>query len=167
MSAAIDPPGAATVGMVLGPESFPVRRVDLVRYAGASGDFNAIHFSPIAAAACGLPDVVAHGMFMMGLALRLVNGWTGDPSAVRSCKAQFLRAVAVPDGDGPVISVSGTVTEIGPDGDVTVKLVARCQDKQVVRVTATVRLAGDRLRAESSSGHAADLGETGTSTPRQ
>ena len=145
-----------SVGTVLGPESFSVSRGDLVRYAGASGDFNAIHFSPAAAAAGGLPDVVAHGMFTMGLALRLVNDWTGDPGAVCGCQAQFLRAVVVPDGVGTVISVSGTITEIQPSGLATVRLEARCQDKQIARVTATVRLPAD------SSGHRAGAGTTKT-----
>ena len=65
------------------PQTFRVTRADLVRYAGASGDFNPIHWSDRVATGVGLPGVIAHGMFTMALAGRAVTGWVGDPGAVR------------------------------------------------------------------------------------
>lgn len=70
------------VGAELPAVTIPVRRVDLVRYAGASGDFNPIHWNERFARSVGLPDVIAHGMFTMGAAVRCVTAWAGDPGAV-------------------------------------------------------------------------------------
>ena len=82
---------AAEVGQVLPSFSRTLERVDLVRYAGASGDFNPIHFSDGAAAALGLPDVIAHGMLTMGTALRLVTDWCGGPGRGRCCYGQMTK----------------------------------------------------------------------------
>lgn len=90
-----------------------VTRADLVRYAGASGDFNPIHWSDRTAAAAGLPGVIAHGMLTMALAGRLVTRWAGDPGAVRSYGVRFTRPVVVPDDDeGALVEISGTVAEV-------------------------------------------------------
>ncbi|ALM40967.1 Dehydratase [Streptomyces sp. FR-008] len=67
------------VGTELPAQSFPVTRATLVRYAGASGDFNPIHWNERFAKEVGLPDVIAHGMFTMAEAIRVVTDWTGDP----------------------------------------------------------------------------------------
>ena len=69
------------VGDALPALSLRVTRAELVRYAGASGDFNPIHWNQRFAVGVGLPDVIAHGMLTMALAGRLVTSWTGDPSA--------------------------------------------------------------------------------------
>ena len=69
-------------GAELAPRQYQVTRADLVRYAGASGDFNPIHWNERTARAVGLPDVIAHGMFTMALAGRFVTEWAGDPAAV-------------------------------------------------------------------------------------
>ena len=74
---------SVAVGDALPQVSYPVRRFDLVRYAGASGDFNVIHWNPRVAADVGLPDVIAHGMFTMATAGRFVTDWAGDPGAVQ------------------------------------------------------------------------------------
>ena len=71
------------VGTELPAQTFPIRRADLVRYAGASGDFNVIHWNERVAQSVGLPDVIAHGMFTMALAARVVTDWAGDPGASR------------------------------------------------------------------------------------
>lgn len=101
--------------------SFPVQvtRADLVRYAGASGDHNPIHWSDRVAGLAGLPGVIAHGMLSMALAGRVVTAWTGDPTAIRSFGSRFTRPVVVPDDDaGATVEVSGTVAEVReePDG---------------------------------------------------
>lgn len=84
-------------------------RTDLVRYAGASGDFNVIHHSERHARAVGLPDVIAHGMLTMGIAARLVTDWAGDPAAVVSYAVRFTRPVLVPDDAGAELIVTGRV----------------------------------------------------------
>jgi acyl dehydratase len=101
------------VGTELPPLSVRVTRADLVRYAGASGDFNPIHWSDRVATAVGLPGVIAHGMLTMALAGRLVTGWTGDPAAIRSYGVRFTRPVVVPDDDeGALVEISGKVTAL-------------------------------------------------------
>ena len=98
-----------TPGDALEPRSYAVRRADLVRYAGASGDFNPIHWSDRIATAVGLPGVIAHGMFTMALVARAVDEWTGGAEVVElGCK--FTNPVVVPDDDeGVVVEIGGTV----------------------------------------------------------
>ena len=86
-----------TVGDQLPAQDFPIGRADLVRYAGASGDFNPIHWNERFAKAVGLPDVIAHGMFTMAAAIRVVTDWAGDPGAVVEYGVRFTRPVVVPD----------------------------------------------------------------------
>ncbi|MHA6624457.1 MaoC/PaaZ C-terminal domain-containing protein [Pseudonocardia sichuanensis] len=111
---AVGPEVGPEVGTELPPLSVRVTRADLVRYAGASGDFNPIHWSDRVAGAVGLPGVIAHGMLTMALAGRLVTGWVGDPAAVRSYGVRFTRPVVVPDDDeGALVEFTGKVTAIG------------------------------------------------------
>jgi acyl dehydratase len=99
------------VGDELPPLSVRVTRADLVRYAGASGDFNPIHWSDRVATSAGLPGVIAHGMLTMALAGRLVTDWAGTPAAVRTFGVRFTRPVVVPDDDdGALVELSGKVT---------------------------------------------------------
>lgn len=121
----------------------PVTRADLVRYAGASGDFNPIHWNERFATEVGLPDVIAHGMLTMALAGRLVGDWVGDPGALVHCGARFTRPVVVPDdGEGAVVEVSGKVASKNEDGTVKVTITARSAGQGVLGgATATVRLA--------------------------
>ncbi|MFP5069814.1 MaoC/PaaZ C-terminal domain-containing protein [Pseudonocardia nantongensis] len=101
-----------------------VTRADLVRYAGASGDLNPIHWSDRVAGAVGLPGVIAHGMFSMALAGRVLTAWTGDPTAVRSYGTRFTRPVVVPDDDtGATVELGGTVAEIRETESVRVAVV--------------------------------------------
>ena len=128
------------VGTELPPLSVPLQRVNLVRYAGASGDFNPIHWSNPAAAALGLPDVIAHGMLTMGTALRVVTDWAGDPARVRSYSVRFTKPVVVPEVGGTVVTVTGTVTKVA-DGLATVSVEALGDDgKELGAVTAEVDL---------------------------
>jgi acyl dehydratase len=106
-------PADVAVGDVLPPLTVRLSRTDLVRYAGASGDFNPIHHSEHFAAAVGLPGVVAHGLLTMGTALRVVTAWVGDPGRVRSYAARFTKPVVVPDdGVGAEVVVTGTVVAL-------------------------------------------------------
>ena len=123
-----------------------VTRADLVRYAGASGDFNPIHWSDRVAACVGLPGVIAHGMLTMALAGRLVTRWVGDPAALRNYGVRFTRPVVVPDDDkGALLELTGTVTEVSdaPDGTpiARVAITARFDGRTVLgRATAEVAL---------------------------
>ncbi len=89
-----------------------VQRVDLIRYAGASGDFNVIHWNERVATAVGLPNVIAHGMYTMAEAGRVVTDWAGDPGAVLEFSVRFSQPVPVPDDDrGTVLHLGGTVED--------------------------------------------------------
>jgi acyl dehydratase len=132
-----------TRGEVLLPLTVPVRRADLVRYAGASGDFNPIHWNERFARSVGLPDVIAHGMLTMALGGRLLTSWAGDPGAVAEYTVRFAHPVVVPDGGaGALVEVSGVVRELREDeGAVRVELTVRCDDRKVLsRATAILRL---------------------------
>jgi len=130
------------VGTELPAESFPITRADLVRYAGASGDFNVIHWNERVATSVGLPNVIAHGMFTMATAVRVVTDWVGDPGAVVDYGVRFSAMVPVPDDDkGAVIRVGGTVEEKLDGNKVVVALNAYCgEDKVLSKARAVVRL---------------------------
>jgi acyl dehydratase len=85
-----------------------IERLDLVRYAGASGDFNPIHWNDEVARAVGLPGVIAHGMYSMAIAARMVTGWVGDPAAVRRLKARFSAMIE----PGQTLTAKGEVAEV-------------------------------------------------------
>ena len=129
-------------GAEIAPRQFQVTRADLVRYAGASGDFNVIHWTERIAKSVGLPDVIAHGMFTMALAGRFLTEWAGDPAAVTQYGVRFSAPVVVPDDDkGATVEVSGVVTGKLDDGKVTVDVTVRSGDTKVLtRARATVRL---------------------------
>ena len=129
-------------GTELPARSCRVTRLDLVKYAGASGDFNVIHWSERAARAVGLPGVIAHGMFTMAQVGRFVGEWAGDPGAVTDLGVRFSAMVPVPDDDqGATIELSGKVLEKLGDGKVSVDVVARVGGAKVLtRARAVVRL---------------------------
>ena len=120
-----------------------VTRADLVRYAGASGDFNPIHWNERVATSVGLPGVIAHGMFTMALAARAVSGWTGDPAALVEYNVRFGRPVLVPDDDeGAEITVRGKVGALLEDGRARVDLTVTSDGEKVLSLArAIVRLA--------------------------
>jgi acyl dehydratase len=100
------------VGDVVAPLSVNVTRADLVRYAGASGDFNPIHWNERFAREVGLPDVIAHGMLTMALGARLVTTWAGDPAALVDYGVRFTRPIVVPDdGAGATVELGAKVKE--------------------------------------------------------
>ena len=120
------------VGTQLPAASFPVTRATLVRYAGASGDFNPIHWNEKFAREVGLPDVIAHGMFTMAEAIRVVTDWVGDPGAVVEYGVRFTKPVVVPNDDE------------GARIEVTAKVAAKLDDKRV-RVDLTAMSAGQKV----------------------
>ncbi|MQA33660.1 MaoC/PaaZ C-terminal domain-containing protein [Modestobacter roseus] len=131
------------VGTELPEQVSRVTRADLVRYAGASGDFNVIHWSDRVAGEVGLPGVIAHGMLTAGLAARAVTGWAGDPGAVVDYHVRFSRPVVVPDDDaGAEVAVRGRVAALLDDGRVRVDLtVTSGGDKVLSLARAVVALA--------------------------
>ncbi|SDF82054.1 Acyl dehydratase [Cellulosimicrobium cellulans] len=131
-----------TVGDVVGTRTVEVDRARLVRYAGASGDFNPIHWNDAFAAEVGLPGVIAHGMFTMGAAVALVEDWAGDPGAVVDYQTRFTRPVPVPHPGVATLEVTGTVGAIDAEaGTVRVDLTVTFEGARVLGKTqAVVRL---------------------------
>ena len=130
------------VGTALPAQRFPVQRVDLVRYAGASGDFNPIHWNERFAREVGLPDVIAHGMLTMAVAARVVTDWVGDPGAVVDYSVRFTASVVVPDAGGATIEVTAAVAQKLPDHRVRVDVTATSGGVKVLgRARAVVVLA--------------------------
>ncbi|MFE6765429.1 MULTISPECIES: MaoC family dehydratase [unclassified Streptomyces] len=134
---------AVEVGTELPARTFPVTRATLVQYAGASGDFNPIHWNERFAREVGLPDVIAHGMFTMAEAIRVVTDWAGDPGAVVEYGVRFTKPVVVPDDDkGAQIEVSGKVAALLDDRRVRVDLTVMSDGKKVLGMSrAVVQLA--------------------------
>ncbi|MFF0593170.1 MaoC family dehydratase [Streptomyces antibioticus] len=131
------------IGTELPARTFPVTRATLVQYAGASGDFNPIHWNERFAKEVGLPDVIAHGMFTMAEAIRVVTDWTGDPGAVVDYGVRFTKPVVVPNDDqGAEIEVTGKVVAKLDDNTVRVDLTVTSGGQKVLGMSrAVVRLA--------------------------
>jgi acyl dehydratase len=131
------------VGTKLPAQTFPVQRINLVQYAGASGDYNVIHWNERIATSVGLPNVIGHGMFTMAEAGRVVTDWAGDPGAVIEYGVRFSAPVVVPDDDkGATLEVTGEVTEKLGGNRVAVDLDARVGDSKVLaKARAVVELA--------------------------
>lgn len=133
-----------TEGTELPTQRFTVTRADLVRYAGASGDRNPIHWSDRVARSVGLPGVIAHGMYTLALAARAVDAWAGAPGRVRELGAKFTRPVVVPDDDsGAEVVVAGTVKKVR-GGLVSVAMTVTSGGEKVLGLpTATFVAEGD------------------------
>ncbi len=129
-------------GVEIARASYPVTRLSLVKYCGASGDFNVIHWNERIARSVGLPDVIAHGMFTMAQAGRYVTDWAGPGAVVTEFGVRFSSPVVVPDDDtGASIEISGTVEEKLDGHRVVLALTARSGgDKVLTRARAVVRL---------------------------
>lgn len=113
-------------GDVVAEESFHLTRDNLVRYAGASGDFNPIHYRDDVAVSVGLPGVLAHGMLTMGLAVQPVSNWVGDPARIVDYQVRFTRPVLVDGQTGADVTVSAAVGALE-------------EDTQIVRIDLTVK----------------------------
>jgi acyl dehydratase len=131
------------VGAPVPAQSVDIQRVSMVRYAGASGDFNPIHWSEVFATNVGLPNVIAHGMLTMAIAARVVTDWIGDPGAVLDYGVRFTRPVVVPYDSGAKLEVSGKVRSIDAEAGTAVLDVIATVDGQTVLAQSrvTVRLA--------------------------
>jgi acyl dehydratase len=131
----------AEVGAELPPLTVTFRREDLVRYAGASGDFNPIHWSDRMAAALGLPGVIAHGMLTMASAARVVTDWLDDPADLVEYGVRFTKPVVVPDDDkGASVTFSATVDKVA-DGLAEIDITAIAGEEKVLgRARAVVRV---------------------------
>lgn len=127
------------VGEQLPPLVVPLLRADLVRYAGASGDFNVIHWNERSARSVGLPDVIVHGMLTMAVAGRLVTDWAGDPGALVEYGTKFTRPVPVPDdGTGATVEIVGVVTALD-------------EQARTARVDLTVTSAGEKVLGKAQA----------------
>jgi len=127
-----------TVGQEIGSRTVDVDRARLVRYAGASGDFNPIHWNERFATEVGLPGVIAHGMLTMGLAVTVVGEWAGDPGRVVDYQTRFARPVVVPDPGVATVEVTGVVGAIDAEAG-------------TVRVDLTVTFEGARVLAKAQA----------------
>ena len=132
-----------TVGQEIGTRSIEVTRQDLVKYAGASGDFNPIHWNESFATGVELPGVIAHGMFTMGSAVQLVSDWAGDPAAVVDYQTRFTKPVLVTDTTGTsepgaVIEVAGVVGALDAEA-------------RSARIDLTVTFAGQKVLMKSQA----------------
>jgi acyl dehydratase len=105
-----------TIGQELPSREFKITRDSLVRYAGASGDFNPIHYRDDFAQKVGLPGVLAHGMLTMGLAVQVVVDFVGGSGNILDYQVRFTKPVLVDAGDGATVTVSAKVAEIAEDG---------------------------------------------------
>lgn len=130
------------VGTEIPAQTYKIDRANLVMYAGASGDFNPIHWRESFAKSVGLPDVIAHGMYTMAQGGRFVTDWVGDPGAVVDYGVRFSSPVVVPDEGGATVEISGQVEEKLDDNKVVVALTAKSNDQKVLtRAKAVVKLA--------------------------
>lgn len=128
-------------GMSVIERRFQVTRPQLVRYALAAGDGNAIHLDDAAAQAVGLPGVVAHGMLTMAFAIEAVADWVGGSDLVVSCSVRFARPLPVPEGaDGAELTVQGRVAELLEGGRIRVALSVSSAGRAILgRAEAVVR----------------------------
>ncbi|ELT45190.1 MaoC family dehydratase [Arthrobacter nitrophenolicus] len=136
-----------SAGQEIGSRTVEVTRTDLVKYAGASGDFNPIHWNEAFATGVELPGVIAHGMFTMGSAVQLVTDWAGDPAAVVDFQTRFTKPVLVTDTTGTdqpgaTIEVSGTIGKLDAEaGTARVDLtVVSAGQKVLMKAQAVVKL---------------------------
>ncbi len=130
------------VGLELPIQEFVFTRANLIRYAGASGDFNIIHWNERVAQEVGLPSVIAHGMLTMGTVIRVVTDWLGDPGKVIEYSARFTRPIPVPDtNEGTNIKVSAKVTELLDNNQAVIAISAIHNEATVLAKTVvTVQL---------------------------
>ena len=132
------PTSLPQVGDVLPTIEVSITRADLIRYAGASLDFNPIHWNERFAKAVGLPDVIAHGMLTMAIAARVASDFGGD---LVDYSARFTRPVVVPDDDtGAELTVDARVKGI-EDGIAAIELTVPSEGEKVLaQARARVRL---------------------------
>ena len=122
-----------TKGDVVAEENFHLTRDNLVRYAGASGDFNPIHYRDDVAVSVGLPGVLAHGMLTMGLAVQPVSNWVGDPARIVDYQVRFTRPVLVDGATGADVTITATVGALEDETKIArIDLTAKFNDETVL-----------------------------------
>ena len=121
-----------TVGDIVAERTVDLSRDSLVRYAGASGDFNPIHYRDDIATSVGLPGVIAHGMLTMGLAVQPVVDWAGDPARVEDYQVRFTRPVVVDPAEGATVTISARVGQLDAEA-------------RVARIDLTTTFGGDTV----------------------
>ena len=126
--------GGIAVGDEVASETFALTRDHLVRYAGASGDFNPIHYRDDVAQQAGLDGVLAHGMLTMGLAIAPVVAWLGERGSILSYQVWFTKPVYVPAEGATSLTSSSSVTKIpeGESSDLTLSLTVTAESGQTV-----------------------------------
>lgn len=124
------------VGDVVAEKTYDLSRDSLVRYAGASGDFNPIHYRDDVAESVGLPGVLAHGMLTMGLAIQPVVEWIGDSGKVLDYGVRFTRPVVVDPSTGATVTVVATVGAI---------------DEGIARIDLTVTVNGETVLGKAQA----------------
>ncbi len=122
--------GDLAVGEIVAEREYHLTRDSLVRYAGASGDFNPIHYRDDVAESVGLPGVLAHGMLTMGVAVQPVVDWLGDPARVLDYQVRFTRPVVVDPAEGAVLNIVAKVGSV---------------EEQTARIDLTVTFAGETV----------------------
>lgn len=122
-----------TKGDVVAEDTFHLTRDNLVRYAGASGDFNPIHYRDDVAVSVGLPGVLAHGMLTMGLAVQPVANWVGDPARIVDYQVRFTRPVLVDGATGADVTVSAAVGALEEETQIArIDLTVKFNDETVL-----------------------------------
>jgi acyl dehydratase len=123
-------------------QTFRITRLDLIKYAGASGDFNPIHWSDRFAVSVGLPGVISHGLLTMALVGRALTEWAGHPAGIVDFNVRFVRPIVVPDTEeGAELVVRATLRERTEEGHAVLDLSATCGGERVLsQARATVRL---------------------------
>ncbi len=122
-----------TVGELIAQREVLLTRDALVRYAGASGDFNPIHYRDDFAESVGLPGVIAHGMLTMGVAVQDVAVWAGSSAAIADYQVKFTRPVPVPAASEARVLVSATVAAVWPErAEVRIDLTVTVDDATVL-----------------------------------
>ena len=129
------------VGFELPVKEFKITRADLIKYAGASLDFNVIHWNERIAKSVGLPNVIAHGMLTMGKAIQIVTDWVDNPAKVIDYQVRFAAPVVVPDDElGATLEVSAKITENLGD-KIKIDIQARSEGAKVLgKAVAIVKL---------------------------
>lgn len=122
----------ASVGDIVAEREVHVTRDSLVKYAGASGDFNPIHYRDDVAERVGLPGVLAHGMLTMAIAVDAVIAWAGDPARLLEYGVRFTRPVVVDAEDGATVSVTARIGAIDDGGVARVDLTVTHGDTTVL-----------------------------------
>jgi acyl dehydratase len=131
----------AEIGEIVAEKTYTLTRDSLVRYAGASGDFNPIHYRDDVAQSVGLPGVLAHGMLTMGFAIQPVADWIGDSGKILDYQVKFTRPVPVDAADGASVTVVAKVGAL-TDAEVRIDLTVTFSDQTVLgKAQALVSLA--------------------------